>query len=355
MADKVLAYRHLFHTASEAIGDGVVMDVGGIAGVGVQVEGITTATVVFEGTIDGVEWYAVQAQNCTDGSVSTSTSADGLFLVPVSGYDQLRCRISAYTAGTLAVTGKGVLHTAAVNLADIDIAGVESVTVDNAAASGVYVRPGTSAEFAVSAASGKIASGAVADGALVTLGAKADAASTSTDTTAITAMQVLKQVSKSVQAVDNKMQTGTDIGDVTVNNAADAGVYVRAGTSATWAVTSAALGDGPDVDSYNSAVIDLAASTANQSIIAAPGANKQLWIYSLQFTFDTAAGTVVFHDSTPTAKSGTMAFSDEGGISVPSSGNFAMPAMKCATNTAFQADTGAGTVDGWITYAVIST
>jgi hypothetical protein len=40
----------------------------------------------------------------------------------------------------------------------------------------------------------------IADGASVTLGAKADAKSTATDTTAVTAMSVLKQISASVQA-----------------------------------------------------------------------------------------------------------------------------------------------------------
>src|ERR1019366_8081138 len=48
-------------------------------------------------------------------------------------------------------------------------------------------------------ASGALASGSVVDGAIVTLGAKADAKSTATDTTAITAMQVLKQISASQQ------------------------------------------------------------------------------------------------------------------------------------------------------------
>lgn len=42
--------------------------------------------------------------------------------------------------------------------------------------------------------------GAFADGALATLGLKADAKSTATDTTAVTIMQVLKQISASVQA-----------------------------------------------------------------------------------------------------------------------------------------------------------
>lgn len=54
-------------------------------------------------------------------------------------------------------------------------------------------------------------SGAVteADGANTTLGAKADAKSTATDTTAITAMSVLKQISASVQAPPSQAVTNT--------------------------------------------------------------------------------------------------------------------------------------------------
>lgn len=48
---------------------------------------------------------------------------------------------------------------------------------------------------------------AESDGANVTLGAKADAKSTATDTTAITAMQVLKQISASVQAPPSQAVT----------------------------------------------------------------------------------------------------------------------------------------------------
>src|SRR5438067_405309 len=47
----------------------------------------------------------------------------------------------------------------------------------------------------------------VADGANVTLGAKADAKSTATDTTAVTAMSVLKQISASVQAPPSQAVT----------------------------------------------------------------------------------------------------------------------------------------------------
>lgn len=65
-----------------------------------------------------------------------------------------------------------------------------AITVNSHA---VTVASGGIASGAV--ASGAIVVGAVVDGAIVTLGAKADAKSTATDTTAISVMQVLKEIS----------------------------------------------------------------------------------------------------------------------------------------------------------------
>ena len=110
----------------------------------------------------------------------------------------------------------------------------------------------------------------------------------------------------------------------------------------------------PTVDSYNSAVVNLVASTANQELVATPGADKQIWVYGLFMMADTAAGTVTLQDEDDTALSGTMAVSDEGGWVLPVSGNFAMPWIQVATNKALEADTGACTVDGILTYAVVS-
>ena len=110
----------------------------------------------------------------------------------------------------------------------------------------------------------------------------------------------------------------------------------------------------PTVDSYTSAVVDLAASTADQEIIAAPGVDKQIWVYGFALLCDTAAGVITFQTEDDVAITGAMAFSDEGGISVSVSGNFAMPIWKLPTNKALEADTGACTVDGWICYGIIS-
>jgi hypothetical protein len=115
----VFAERHAFQSAAVANGNGTAMTVEGYAGVGVQVEGITTATVTFYLSIDGSTYYAVQAVNLNDGSVATSTAADGLFLVPCAGALSMRCVISGYSAGTITVSGVGVVNAAAVNLSDV--------------------------------------------------------------------------------------------------------------------------------------------------------------------------------------------------------------------------------------------
>lgn len=70
-----------------------------------------------------------------------------------------------------------------------------------------------------------------ADGANTTLGAKADAKSTATDTTAITIMQVLKQISASVQAPPS--QAVTNAGTFAVQAALETGSISNAGTGLT--------------------------------------------------------------------------------------------------------------------------
>ena len=109
----------------------------------------------------------------------------------------------------------------------------------------------------------------------------------------------------------------------------------------------------PEIVSYHTAAINIAASTANQELVATPGANKQIWVYGLFMGADTAAGTVALVDEDDTALSGVMAISDEGGWVLSLSGNFAMPWIKVATNKALDADTGACTVDGIICYAIV--
>lgn len=108
------------------------------------------------------------------------------------------------------------------------------------------------------------------------------------------------------------------------------------------------------IDSYNTAVINLAASTNNQELVAAPGAGKSIYVYGLFMMADTAAGTVTLQDEDDTALSGTMAVSDEGGWVLPISGNLEMPWIKVPSGKALEADVGACTIDGIIAYGIAS-
>lgn len=141
---------------------------------------------------------------------------------------------------------------------------------------------------------------------------------------------------------------------VSVVPASDAPDFPISLDGETLVLPAAIIGPGnPVVDSYGQAVVDLAASTANQELVAAPGANKQIWVYGLFMMANTAAGTVTLQDEDDTALSGTMAVSDEGGWVLPLSGNFAMPWIKVATGKALEADTGACTIDGILCYGII--
>jgi hypothetical protein len=132
--------------------------------------------------------------------------------------------------------------------------------------------------------------------------------------------------------------SGVDIGDVDVTS-----------------VPSCLQGAGnPTVDSYANAVISASANTANQSLIAAPGASKQIWVYGINFSVGTGAGSASFQDEDDTAISGVMPFAENGGMVVAPTGNFAMPLWKVATNKALEVDTVTCDIKGSIQYAIIS-
>ena len=94
-------------------------------------------------------------------------------------------------------------------------------------------------------ASGAFASGAISDGAEVTLGAKADAASTATDTTPVTVMQVLKEISAKEQAPASRAVTGTFY--QTTQPASLASAQVASGAFAAGSLATGAGVDGWDL------------------------------------------------------------------------------------------------------------
>lgn len=73
-------------------------------GIGIQITGITSATVTFEATIDGSNWVAHNATPVASTTAATTTTADGIFYANVVGITSFRARISTYVSGTIITT-----------------------------------------------------------------------------------------------------------------------------------------------------------------------------------------------------------------------------------------------------------
>jgi hypothetical protein len=127
-------------------------------------------------------------------------------------------------------------------------------------------------------ASGAVAAGAIATGAIVDLGTTiTDAAASNVveDTTAKTGIGLFKGIKNLLKLINDKLVSGTDIGDVTINNAVGAGVYVQPGTSAEFAtslasgkVAAGAFVAGAEVDGHS---VTLGLTTATPAVAVEDG------------------------------------------------------------------------------------
>ena len=95
----------------------------------------------------------------------------------------------------------------------------------------------------------------------------------------------------------------------------------------------------PTIDSGPTfAAISAAADTANQSIVAAPGADLQIWVMQWYGSADTGDGSIAWQDEDDTALSGVMAIAQNLFVGARAD-NFSNPVMKVATNKALELDT----------------
>lgn len=150
----------------------------------------------------------------------------------------------------------------------------------------------------------KAAASAWADGADVTLGAKADAKSTATDATAITIMQVLKQISASVQAPPSQAVTNAGTFAVQASNTAltnfGAGEYEPVGSSATDQI----LGPTGAVGDYLAGILITPTTTGAGSVSIKDGNGSAIPIFntgtlSNLVPFYVPLGVVAINSTTP--------------------------------------------------------
>lgn len=73
----------------------------------VSILGTWTATLIFEGSNDGTNWFTIPAINVSTNAIVFSTAANGNFLVPAGGMSQTRVRASAFTSGTVNIANEG--------------------------------------------------------------------------------------------------------------------------------------------------------------------------------------------------------------------------------------------------------
>ena len=91
-----------------AEGDGVELPTSNLGGAVIQLVGPFTATVTWEGTLDGVNWVAVPATNRTSGASATTATTAGIYLIMAQGLVKVRARVSAWTDGDIDATGIAV-------------------------------------------------------------------------------------------------------------------------------------------------------------------------------------------------------------------------------------------------------
>lgn len=87
--------------------DGKILELGGkYASVTLQVAGtMTSASIEFEGSIDGENYASVQGTKLADGSSVTETgAAAGLFRVPVVGFNYLKAKKTGTGTNKITVT-----------------------------------------------------------------------------------------------------------------------------------------------------------------------------------------------------------------------------------------------------------
>lgn len=81
-----------------------VVPLSGQTTVAIGIQGMFTGTLVFEGTVDGTNYLALNAAPVSGGAATSSTTGTGAWLASISGLVGLRVRSSAWTSGGATIT-----------------------------------------------------------------------------------------------------------------------------------------------------------------------------------------------------------------------------------------------------------
>jgi hypothetical protein len=97
----------VLHAAAVADSEGAVVPCAGLATLAVQVFGtVTTATITFQGTVDGYTWTTILGWNRATGVKASTATAAGQWVFDVTGLTGFRANLD-WTAGSVDVVAKG--------------------------------------------------------------------------------------------------------------------------------------------------------------------------------------------------------------------------------------------------------
>jgi hypothetical protein len=219
--------------------------------------------------VSGTFWQATQPVSEADGANVTlgskadakSTATDTTSITAMSVWKQISASVQAIAtsvAGTLTVATHAVTQSGTWTVQPGNTANTTAWKVDGSAVT-QPVSIASVPSHAVTNAGTFAVQATEADGANTTLGAKADAKSSASDTTSITIMQVLKQISFSIQAAAASLAGTLTVASHAVTNAG------------TFAVQAASAGDvaHDGVDSGNPVKVGGKAVSSEPSAVSA--------------------------------------------------------------------------------------
>lgn len=155
----------------------------------------------FEASPDATNYFTAQAVRVDSAAIETATgtltNTTRAWFVNTSGMTRFRLNVSAYTSGTGSVT----ITPLGMTSGPVTVQVANGVSIKDASGVNQQGQRSMANSIPVAIANDQSAlATSVADGQNATVGAKADARSTATDSTAITIMQVLKQISFMLQS-----------------------------------------------------------------------------------------------------------------------------------------------------------
>lgn len=93
------------HNAATSVGTGLSVPTYQDDVVSFQILGTFVGTITFQGTVDGVHWVDIMAENTTTLIMSTTATVPGIWRAHCTNYRSARANITSYTSGSITVWG----------------------------------------------------------------------------------------------------------------------------------------------------------------------------------------------------------------------------------------------------------